>query len=151
MNRPTTKVVRRVPPDGALAALDAWMGGVYLFQSNARMPNTGIYLIARDLMSMRLWGIFFLALGVAVWYAAYIHHGFKVGARAQLGRTAVAWIQIAGPALYVAWSVMALISALISDKASFTAFAIYAFLAYRHTLAPDLVNTGRGAIWYRRP
>lgn len=146
-------VIRKVPPDLVLAAVDLWLGATFVVQSKERMPRNGVYLIATDLMSMRVWGALFAIVGAAVLYMSYLHHRRAGWVEMGMARTAIAWIQIGGPALFVAWATMAFISALVSEKASFSVAALYAFLAYRHTFAPDLPDAGNrtdsGAPWQR--
>jgi hypothetical protein len=74
-----------------------------------------------------MWGLLFIVVGVCVLLLHRI-----------AGHSAVEIILYSvGPALYVMWAVMFLISGLRSAEASFAGVPIYLYLAYRHSLSGD--------------
>lgn len=137
MSRRYVAVVRKVPPDFALALVDVWIGTAFVLQDEARTAHVGIYDIALRLIpSMHVWGAMFLIIGLSLLYVVWHDHHHQERRDAGLVGSAISWVQIGGPALYAAWAVMALISAAFNNHASFAASGIYAFLAFRHSFAP---------------
>lgn len=153
-SRRYTTIVRRVPPDFVLAGVDLWLGLSYGLQDEHRVRAAGIYLIAQRLMSLHVWGMLFIWVGLSILYVLWRDH--RVGQRSDVGANAgaISMVRIGGPALFAAWAVMALLSALTSSQASFASFGLFAFMAYRHSFAPaepDPDGRDAGALWRGMP
>lgn len=126
--------VRRYPPDLPLAGMDVTIGLIHVLSSPPRMTSPAFAYakrIADPLPGdpMTVWGVAFLLVGALLGWAIRTQHR---------GRTsrAVAAVRTFGPALFVMWAVMYLLSALDDNRASFLGVPPYLYLAYRHHYAP---------------
>lgn len=121
--------VRRYPPDIALATMDCAIGAIHLL-SGPRRGSAGAFDVAKQLAPMWVWGICYVSLGLLLLAATYrLHIG---DARTPL----VSIVRTFGPALFVMWALMYLLSGLHNPSASFLGVPPYIYLAYRHHFAP---------------
>lgn len=124
-------VLAHRPSDIFVVAVDVWIG-IALLVSSPRRESSPAYAVAKEVMSIRIWGIPFLILGVIAAAALWCRrtHRFQAFSfLADMSRTI-------GPALYAFWSITFLIAALTESSASFVAVGAYLYLAYRHSRCP---------------
>lgn len=131
MNLRLTLQAYRVPPDLPLGLMDVAIGLTFLLgpQPPSYAPAVSI---ARTLLGwtgapLRAWGLIFLLLGglimvVLRWPRYHL----------------VSVIRIIGPALYVMWAGMYGIAAYY-HPVTLAGLPSYAYLAYRHSIAPAMV------------
>lgn len=143
-------IVRFLPPDIMLAFTDVWIGISLMMQSPQR-TSSPIYNVVKEIAPMRSWGALFALIGMAL--ALVVESDHRLGYRSQRGivNAASNLVRIGGSGIFGAWSMLFFLSAIISSAATFTSFGIFAFLAYRHAIAPilpDHNNVGdRGERW----
>lgn len=121
-------VMTRLPPDLMLAAMDSTIGLIWIISSPSRSSSAALQ-IARELLPIRVWGIYFLLVGLLLFASVLV-------ARFDWHRGLV-WIRMSwwlGPALFFMWAIMFAISGVVDAHAAFTGVPIYLYLSYRHTL-----------------
>lgn len=127
MGRSYVMRVRRYPPDLPLACMDVAIGTIHILSHPARASSPALD-VARALAPLWVWGWAYVFLGVALGVALQaVHHGRT---------TLVGLVRTLGPALFMMWSLMYLLSGLHSIRASFLGVPAYLYLAYRHYVAP---------------
>lgn len=137
MGREYVMRVRRFPPDLWLAAMDVAIGLIHLLSAPSR-SSAPAFAVARSLAHyvapwlanpMQLWGVVFIALGIAL--AAAVLRLHRGGSRS----AATWWVQSLGPALFMMWALMYLLAGR-DDRASLLGIPPYLYLAWRHYYAP---------------
>lgn len=107
-------------PGSLLGGVNVALGIVLLLGAPARTSSFS-FAVAKDIASMQVWGLMFIAGGIFCMYAV------------RLGRLGIAALMF-GAGVHTFWAVAFLSAALLDSRAALTAIPVYMFLALLHLL-----------------
>lgn len=124
-------VITHKPNDIFIVLVDFWIGFTLLI-SNPKREHTPAYVVAREVMPIRAWGLLFIVLGLVALAALACRWAKRYRCFPVLADVS----RLGGPALYAFWAATFLIAGVTHSGASFVAVGAYLYLAYRHSFCP---------------
>lgn len=125
-------VISDFPPDLPLALMDVVIGVILVVASPLR-SSAATFRVARALLPMWAWGVYFLVVGLALLAAVVYVWIWSDHNRHPPG---VWLLRVLSSALFTMWALMFLLSGIKDQHAALIGVPVYLYLAYRHSFAP---------------